>query len=151
MKTLAKCLVMVSFVVMAGLVAAPPCLADIGDDTAAFYVAESLQVGKATLDPGIYVLRLLHAGSDRNTLVVTSADGTKVHTMLLVTPHEIAAQEIREVSRLQYDPAEGSRPAALRTFLVANSQFGYDILRSEAPVRVAGAGTKEIVAIALVR
>ncbi len=151
MKTLAKCLVMVSVVALAGLVAAPACLADVGDDTAAFYVAESLQVGKATLDPGVYVVRLLHSGSDRNTLVVTSADGTRVHTMLLVTPHEIAMHEIRGVSRLQYEAAEGSRPAALRTFLVANSSFGYDIVRSSAATRVASVPTKEIVAIASAR
>lgn len=151
MKTLAKCLVMVSFVALAGLVAAPACLADVGDDTASFYVAESLQVGRTTLDPGVYVVRLLHSGSDRNTLVVTSADGTRVHSMLLVTPHEIASHEIRDVSRLLYDAAEGSRPAALRTFLVANSSFGYDIARSSAATSIASAPMKEIVAIASVR
>lgn len=151
MKTLAKCLVMVSFVALAGLVAAPACLAAGVDDAAAFYVPESLQVGRTSLEPGTYIVRAVHSGSSRNTLVVTSADGTKVLATLLVTPHQIASQDVREASRLLYEAADGSRPAALRTFLVANSSFGYDIMRSEAPARVAAAGTKEIVAIASVR
>lgn len=151
MKKLVNCLVVVSLATLLAVVAAPVCLAEIGDDTAAFYVAENLQVGQTNLGPGIYVVRLLHSGSSRNTLIVTNADGTRVHTMLLVTPHEIAQQDIRSESRLRYDAADGTRPAALRTFLVANSSFGYDVTSWGAPARVASAPTKEIVALASVR
>ena len=82
---------------------------------------------------------------------MTSVDGTKVLATLLVTPHQIAQQDIRSTSRLLYDAADATRPAALRTFLVANSSFGYDVMKTSTPTRVASAATKEIVAIASVR
>lgn len=147
MTKLVKCLLVVSFVAVAGLVAAPVALAEGAEDAAAFYVPESLQVGPTTLDAGVYVVRALHSGSGRTVLVVTNGEGTKHLAALLVTPHQIARQDVRETSRLLYEPAEGARPAALRTFLVANSSFGYDILRSEAPTRVAAAPVREISAI----
>jgi hypothetical protein len=151
MKTLAKCLVTVSFVVLAGLAAAPAALADGVDDVASFYVADRLQVGSVHLEPGVYVVRALHAGSSRNVLVVSTADGTKARAALLVTPHQIAAHENKGTSRLLYEPADGARPAALRTFLVANSSFGYDVLPSAGTARVASLPVREIVALASAR
>jgi hypothetical protein len=151
MRKLVKCLLVVCFVAVAGLVAAPACLAEGGDDVAAFYVPENLQVGSSVLDPGVYVVRLLHDYSNRNTLLVTNAEGTKVLAMALVTPHEIAKHEIREESRLLYDAPEGTRPPALRTFLVANSSFGYDIPRTSSAAKVAAAPSKELVALAVSR
>jgi hypothetical protein len=151
MKKLVNCLVVVSLAALAAVVVAPAALADSVDYAAAFYVPESLQVGPTNLDAGVYVVRSVNSGSARNLLVVTNADGTKVLATLLVTPHQIAQQDIRGASRLLYDAADGTRPAALRTFLVANSSFGYDIVGSSAPARVAAVPTKELVAIAAAR
>ncbi len=79
---------------------------------------------------------------------VSPAQGTTNHAALLVTPHQVAPHEVKRVSRLLYEAGDGSRPAALRTFLVANSSFGYDIAVSASPARIASANVKEIVAIA---
>lgn len=151
MSTIAKWMVKASFVVLAGLVAAPACLASGADDVASFYVAERLQVGPVSLEPGVYVVRANHSGSSRNVLVVSNLEGTTIRAALLVTPHQVAPQEVRDVSRLLYDPGDGTRPAALRTFLVANSSFGYDIVSTSSPERVATGNVKEIVAIASAR
>ena len=151
MKTSEKRMVMVSLVALAGLVAAPAALAEGVDDVASFYVADRLQVGPVSLAPGVYLVRALHSGSSRNVLVVSSADGREARAALLVTPHQIAANEVQGVSRLLYEPADGARPAALRTFLVANSSFGFDVLPSQGETRVASAPLKEIVALASAR
>ena len=151
MRTHASWMVMVSFVVLAGLAAAPACLANGGDDVASFYVAERLQVGSVSLEPGVYVVRALHSGSGRNVLVVSNVEGTANHAALLVTPHQVAPHEVKGVSRLLYEAGDGSRPAALRTFLVANSSFGYDIAVKASPAKIASANVKEIVAIASAR
>lgn len=151
MSTHAKWMVKVSFVVLAGLVAAPACLAGGADDVASFYVADRLQVGPVSLEPGVYVVRASHSGSSRNVLVVSDFEGTAIRAALLVTPHQVSPQEVRGVSRLLYDEADGARPAALRTFLVANSSFGYDIVSAASPDRVATGNVKEIVAIASAR
>lgn len=148
---LVKCLLVVSFAALACLVAAPVAFADGVEDSAAFYVPESLQVGPVTLDAGVYVVRAVHSSSGRTVLVLTNGEGTKHLAALLVTPHQIASFDVRDTSRLLYDAAEGGRPAALRTFLVANSSFGYDILKAASPERVASAPVKELVAIASVR
>lgn len=151
MKKLVNCLVVVSLAALAAFVVAPVALADGAEYAAAFYVPESLQVGSTNLDAGVYVVRSMNSGSARNLLVVTSVDGTKVLATLLVTPHQIAQQDIRSTSRLLYDAADATRPAALRTFLVANSSFGYDVMKTSTSTRVASAPTKELVAIASVR
>ena len=137
--------------IRSGLAAASACLASGGDDVASFYVAERLQVGSVNLEPGIYVVRALHSGSSPKVLVVSNVEGTANHAALLVTPHQVAPQEVKAVSRLLYEVGDGSRPAALRTFLVANSSFGYDIAVTASPARIASANEKEIVAIASAR
>lgn len=151
MKTLAKWTVMGAFVVIAAVVAAPAVQAGGGDDVAGFYVAERLLAGSVVLEPGVYLIREADVSSSRNVLVVTNVDGTKVFATLLATPHQIAAQEMRGVSRLLYEAGDGTRPNALRTFLSANSTFGYDFVARPGEVRVASTPLKEITATAMLR
>lgn len=151
MKTLAKWTVMGAFVAIVAVVAAPVAQAGGGDDVAGFYVAEKLLVGSVVLEPGVYLIREADVSPSRNVLVVTNVDATEVFATLLVTPHQVAAQEMRGVSRLLYEAGDATRPNALRTFLAANSTFGYDIVARRAPARVASAPLKEITAIAMAR
>lgn len=151
MRKLVKGMLTCAVVALAALVAAPALAAGGADDTAGFYVAEKLLVGNVELQPGIYLVRAVHAVSSRNVLVVTDVEGTEVFATLLVTPHHLAAQDVRDVSRLLYEPGDGARPNALRSFLVANSPFGYDIYSRSAGAPVATAGLREITAVAALR
>lgn len=151
MRKLAKGMVLGALVALLTLVAAPALHAAGGDDVAGFYVAERLLVGSVSLEPGIYLVRPAPSVSGQNVLVVTNVNGTKVFATLLVTPHQIAAHEVSGVSRLLYEPGDAARPNALRTFLAANSSFGYDILPGKARTQLASAGLREITAITWLR
>lgn len=152
MKSLTRWMVAVSVVALAVFAFAPVVLADGVDDVASFNVSDRLKVGSVTLEPGVYIVRALHAGSGRNVLVVSNAVGTETLAALLTTPHQLAPQEIQGESRLLYEAGDDGRPGSLRSFLVANTAFGYDILPSaQQPARAASARVKELVAIASAR
>lgn len=151
MKNFVRNLVLGASLLILAPAAAPAANACWGDDMAGFYVPAPMQFGTYTLEPGIYFLRVVHAVSGHNAVTVTSVDGTKVFATVLATPHTLAPHEVKDRSRLLYVHNEEGAPSALRTFLVANSSFGYDILSKRLPVRQASEVTKELVAIAEIR
>lgn len=129
------------------LVFAPAASAASGDDTAGFSVQVPMQVGRFTLEPGLYLVRAVHDAIGHNVLVVTDPDATKVFATVLATPHSLASHEIADHSRLRYVHSDTGQPAMLRTFLVANKSLGYDVYTSK-PRVTAVAAVREIVAIA---
>lgn len=148
MKNIVKTVVLGSFLVLLAAAFAPGAAACWPDDMAGFYIPAPMQVGSVVLEPGTYTVRAIHAFPGHNVLAITSPDGMKVYTTVLATPHVLAQQEIQNRSRLLYAFAEDGSPWALRTFLVANSSFGYDIHSRQLPTRQAKAVTKELVAVA---
>ncbi|MFN7990416.1 MAG: hypothetical protein U0529_23305 [Thermoanaerobaculia bacterium] len=144
MKTLVKSLVLGAFL----LLLVPAAMACWPDDQAGFYVPGQMQVGNVLLEPGIYSVRAVHAFPGHNVLTITSSDGTKVYATVLATPHTLAPHEVQGRSRLLYVHSEEGAPSALRSFLVANSSFGYDIYARPMAARQAKVVTRELVAIA---
>jgi hypothetical protein len=150
MKTIVKGSVLAALVALLAL-AAPPALAQAGDDYAGFYVAEPLQVGAATLSPGYYLIRSVRMPTSHNVLVVSDLEQTKVFTTLLATPHQLASDKVTTVSKLVYDAGDVSRPNTLRTWFVANKSLGFDIMARTAPTQVASVKQAEIIALATAR
>lgn len=148
MKNFVRSIVLGAFLVLLVAAFAPAVSACWGDDMAGFYVPNQMQVGKVVLEPGMYSVRVVHAAAGHGVLTVTSVDGMKVFATVLATPHTLAPHEVKDRSRLQYVHTEEGTPAALRTFLVANSSFGYDIYSRQLPARQAKVVVKELVAIA---
>lgn len=148
MKTIVRNLLLGAALVALVVVAAPALNACWGDDMAGFYVPDRMLVGSQVLEPGTYFVRVVHAVAGHNALIVTSPDGMKIFATVLATPHTLAPHEVQDRSRLQYVHNEEGTPSSLRTFLVANSSFGYDIYSRHAPAKLARGVTKELVAIA---
>ncbi len=148
MKNFVRSIVLGAFLVILVAAFAPVVNAGWGDDMAGFYVPDQMQIGKFVLEPGTYTVRVVHAVAGHGVLTVTSSDGMKVFATILATPHSLAPHEVKDRSRLMYVHTEEGVPAALRTFLVANSSFGYDIYSPRPPAKLATAVTKELVAIA---
>jgi len=119
---------------------APPSVAQMPpDETVGFYVASPLQVGRVVLEPGAYLVRAVRAEANEHLVLITDSAKTTVFAAVLATPHQIAESDVRPRSRLLFDDNESGKPAVLRSFLVANTAFGYDLETAAAtPPAVAG-------------
>lgn len=150
MSILVRGLVLGAFILVAA-VATPALNACWGDDMAGFYVPAPMQVGSFVLEPGTYFVRAVHAIAGHNAVVITSVDGMKVFATVLATPHTLAPHEVQERSRILYVHSDEGHPAAMRSFLVGGSSFGYDIYTPRLAQKQAAAVTRELVAIAETR
>ena len=151
MKFLVRGLVLGAVMLVVAAVAAPASNACWGDDMAGFYVPAPMQVGRFVLEPGTYFVRAVHAVAGHNAVVITSVDGMKVFATVLATPHALAPHEVQERSRILYVHSDEGHPAAMRSFLVGGSSFGYDIYTPNQVHRQAATVTRELVAIAGIR
>ena len=134
MKSFTRSLLVSSLAALSAMVLAPVVLAQVPpDETAGFSVQSPLRVGSVVLAPGDYLVRAVRAEADRGLLVVTEPTKTSVFAIVLATPHQIQPWDIKPVSRLRFQYDDSGRPNVLRTFLIANSRFGYDIVGVAAP------------------
>jgi hypothetical protein len=96
-----------------------------------FELTEPLEVGKTTLQPGSYQIKVVPTRSSRNILQVWSADETKLFATLLSIPHtEGPSTEQVPNSRYIYYPADANHNKALRTWFASTtpSSGGHDIV-----------------------
>jgi len=140
MSVLAKRLLPFALLVACAVAFAPPSFAQMPpDETAGFYIPNPLQVGRFVLEPGDYLVRAVRAEANERLILIMDPGKTTVFAAVLATPHQIAETEIRSTSRLLFEYNEAGKPNLLRSFLVANTSFGYDVITTpKAPATVAG-------------
>ncbi len=124
----ARIVVTALFAVCLLAVAAPAVAQWPPDETAGFYVENPLRVGRTVLDPGTYVVRAVRANASQHLLVVMDEDKTTVFAAVLATPHQVAESQIRTVSRLLFQYDQRGKANVLRSYMIANTAFGYDIV-----------------------
>jgi hypothetical protein len=115
-----------------GLAPAPLANAQI-PEVSYLPVEEPLDVGGTTLQPGVYVIRVIPSMTNRNILQVTNEDRTKVFATLLSVPHALQASADAKDTKFIFYPAVGDSPRALRTWFNAEttSDGGHDIVYPE--------------------
>jgi len=95
-------------------------------------LTEPLEIGSTTLEPGVYMIRVL-PGTDRNMLQVTNEDRTKTFATVLAVPHANPATAEQRQMQYVYFPATAGSARALRTWFAPNAVGGggYDIVYPE--------------------
>ena len=111
-------------------------------------VTEPLDVGGTILQPGTYLIRVLNNGSDRDRVVITNTDRTKVFATVLTVPHPLEPNEEIPSSTFVFFPAPEGSVKALRTWFAGNPPTlrGRDIVYEEGRAReLARAASTDVV------
>jgi len=128
MKTVMSLLFLSAFAMIFGGIFATAANAQSSEGSS-LRLEESLEIGDTTLEPGVYMIKVL-PGNHRSVLQVTNEDQTKTFATVLAVPHATAATADQERTQYVYFPATEGSGRALRTWFVPASAGGggYDIV-----------------------
>ena len=105
---------------------APSLRADESDKTTYITTNQPLQIQGTLLAPGRYMFKLVNPDSDRNTVQIFSADGTRLETTVQAIPAYRA--ELSDTTQLRLaDPQEG-RPVTLQFWFYPGDNIGLEFV-----------------------
>lgn len=128
MKKLMTCLALGTFATFLGVASAPVASAQSSMEHSTFTLTEPLEVGKVTLQPGTYLIRLTLQEPSRHIVQVTNVEGTTVFATVLTVPHLLQRDEMIPESRYVYYPTAPGQTKVLRTWFAGNAENGEDIV-----------------------
>ncbi len=148
MKKLMTCLALGAFATLVGVASAPVASAQTEKENSTFTVAEPLDVGSFTLQPGTYLIKVVALTSDRNVIQVTNPEQTKVFANVLATPHPVRPGEEIPASRYTYYATEPGQHRALRTWFARDTANGQDIVyHKQRAMQLAAVAKEPVIAI----
>ena len=118
------------------VIAAPAVFAQTMEEST-LPVTEPIDVGGTILQPGTYLIRVLNNGSDRDRVVITNTDRTKVFATVLTVPHPLEPNEEIPSTTFVFYPSAENAPKALRTWFAGMPPTlrGRDIVYEEGRAR----------------
>lgn len=104
----------------------------------AFNLNEPTLVGDKILQPGSYLIRVVHNGVDRNRVQVTDLTKSKIYTTVLTVPHHFAPDESKPATQLVFFPPVAGEPRILRTWFAPEpvDDEGHDIVFEESRAKM---------------
>ena len=105
---------------------APSAKADEWDKKTVITVHEKIQIQGTTLEPGIYVMKLLDSPSDRRILQIFNAEETELQTTILAN----AAYRFEPTGDTRFTFAEvpAGQPPAISTWFYPGDNYGLQFL-----------------------
>lgn len=111
---------------LAAVIMAPLCFADTWDKKTELTVNEPVMVGKAVLQPGKYVMKLLESQSNRHIVQITNDRGDQVITTVLAIPN----YRLKPTgdTAFQWWETPAGNPPAMRAWFYPGDNFGQEFV-----------------------
>ena len=105
--------------------------------------SSAVMVPGATLPPGSYVFELADSSTNRNLVRITNQETNDVITMTQAVP--IKRAEASDDVIVQFNPTDGTVPAAIKSWFYPGSEYGHEFVYPEEQARRIAERTKTVV------